>query len=119
MANLVAKSLPSACAKSELSQPSGQFDSPLHVAAAAGDEDVIIELLTAGADPTAQDSKGRVPFDVCLSRGARRVFRVWREQNEGLWDWSVARVPGGKGGDQTENIKRGKKSNKSRGNTAE
>merc|ERR1719254_6423 len=114
MANLVAKSLPSACAKSELSQPSGQFDTPLHVAAAAGDEDVIIELLTAGADPTAQDSKGRVPFDVCLSRGARRVFRDWREQNEGLWDWSVARVPGDKGANQTEIVKRDKKNGRGR-----
>merc|ERR1712072_395488 len=81
--------------------PDGLF-TPLHAAAVAGDEHRIVELLEAGADPTAQDAKGRVPFDVCGSRGARRIFRFWREQNESRWDWSLARVPGDAGRKQEQ-----------------
>mmetsp|Transcript_83376 Transcript_83376/g.131655 ORF Transcript_83376/g.131655 Transcript_83376/m.131655 type:complete len:528 (+) Transcript_83376:83-1666(+) len=50
---------------------------PLHAAAADGDEDRVIELLEGGADPTVKDSRGRVPFELCASRGVRRAFRFW------------------------------------------
>merc|ERR1712232_492839 len=66
-----------------------------------------VELLDQGADPTVQDSKGRVPFDVCLSRGARRAFRAWRDQNEDAWDWCAARIPGDIVNRQEGNRKRG------------
>jgi len=49
----------------------------LHVAALKGDEDHIIELLEAGADSTAVDSKGRAPIELCTARRARRAFEFW------------------------------------------
>merc|ERR1712151_553575 len=105
MEKFVAKSSPSSCAKVDAREAPEQFRSALHIAAAAGEEDEIVELLDAGSDPTVQDSRGRVPFEVCLSRGARRVFRFWREQNENAWDWSAARVPGGNADDKRQKSK--------------
>jgi hypothetical protein len=107
MEKLIAKSVLSRDPKTDPCKHHDECATPLHVAAAAGEEDVICELLEAGADPTAQDAQGRVPYDVCLSRGARRIFRFWREQNETRWDWSAAQVPG-------DNACRGTQENKSR-----
>merc|ERR1712176_481318 len=67
MEKFVEKSSPSSCAKLDAREAPEQFRTPLHVAAAAGDADEIVELLDAGSDPTVKDSRGRVPFDVCLS----------------------------------------------------
>merc|ERR1712151_193647 len=112
MEKFVAKSSPSSCAKVDAREAPEQFRSALHIAAAAGEEDEIVELLDAGSDPTVHDSRGRVPVEVCLSRGARRVFRFWREQNENAWDWSAARVPGGNADTQKDEAKGGKASDK-------
>ncbi len=40
----------------------------LHWAAARGNKDVISALLEAGADPAVEDSKGRTPADVAMSK---------------------------------------------------
>lgn len=74
-------------------EPEDALYTPLHGAAAYGDEDLVLQLLESGADPTAQDSKGRVPYDLCLSRGARRAFCVFRDQHQATWDWSRAGIP--------------------------
>lgn len=65
----------------------------LHSAALDGDEERIFQLLEAGADPTAQDSRGRVPYELCLSRGARRAFFEWRDHREETWQWSHVGSP--------------------------
>jgi len=67
----------------------------LHVAAAAGDEEQIMELLDEGADPRARDGKGRVPYYLCSSSRSRDAFRRWRGANEDKWDWAAAQVPEG------------------------
>lgn len=65
----------------------------LHEAASAGDDDLIYSLLDDGADPTARDGKGRVPYYLCPSQRARDAFRRWRGSNEEDWDWHAAQVP--------------------------
>lgn len=67
----------------------------LHAAAAAGDEDTIMELLDDGADPGARDGKGRVPYYLCSNTRSREAFRRWRGANEEEWDWDAAQVPEG------------------------
>lgn len=67
----------------------------LHAAAAAADEARIAELLDEGADPTERDGKGRVPFYLCDTQGAREAFRRWRGLHEEDWDWQAAQVPEG------------------------
>lgn len=68
---------------------------PLHAAAATSDEARIAELLDEGADPTQRDSKGRVPYYLCETQGAREAFRRWRGLHEEDWDWQAAQVPEG------------------------
>merc|ERR1711907_154811 len=58
-------------------------------------EEQIYELLDGGADPTARDGKGRVPYYLCSNQKAREAFRRWRGQNEDDWDWNAASVPEG------------------------
>jgi len=66
---------------------------PLHAAAAAGHEAKITELLDNGADPTARDGKGRVPYYLCSNQKAREAMRRWRGANEEAWDWHTSSVP--------------------------
>mmetsp|Transcript_20134 Transcript_20134/g.36440 ORF Transcript_20134/g.36440 Transcript_20134/m.36440 type:complete len:596 (+) Transcript_20134:53-1840(+) len=65
----------------------------LHQAAAADDEDRILDLLDDGADPTLRDGKGRVPYYLCTAQKAREAFRRWRGEHEDDWDWKLAQVP--------------------------
>lgn len=67
---------------------------PLHAAASDEDESLVLALLDAGADPTAPDANGRVPYDMCSSRSVQRAFRFWRSLNEDAWDWTRSNVPG-------------------------
>jgi len=52
-------------------------------------------LLDEGADPTARDGKGRVPYFLAQTQKVRDAFRRWRGSNEEAWDWNEARVPEG------------------------
>lgn len=86
---------------------------PLHAAAAAGDEEQIMSLLDDGADPRARDGKGRVPYYLCCSQKARDAFRRWRGSNEEEWDWQAAQVPEGIT-DETDQKRREKEKDKRR-----
>jgi len=88
--------------------PCDELLTPLHAAAADGDEDRVIELLEGGADPTVQDSRGRVPFELCASRGVRRTFRFWCDLHGDAWDWASAGIPR----DVNDNEDTGKRRNK-------
>jgi hypothetical protein len=70
-----------------------ESSTPLHDAAAQGDEDRVIELLESGADPTVKDSRGCVPFELCASRPVRRAFRFWFDLHVDAWDWTSAGIP--------------------------
>ena len=85
--------------------------STLHAAAKANDVDTIFQQMDQGADPTARDSKGRVPYYLCTSWQAREAFRKWRGSNEDAWDWASAQVPEGIT-DETEQKKKDKEKEK-------
>jgi len=87
---------------------------PLHQAAAANDEDRIHELLDEGANPTARDGKGRVPYYLCSNQRGRDAFRRWRGANEDEWDWNEAHVPEGITEDSEQRKKEKEKEKKRR-----
>mmetsp|Transcript_9885 Transcript_9885/g.22120 ORF Transcript_9885/g.22120 Transcript_9885/m.22120 type:complete len:597 (-) Transcript_9885:40-1830(-) len=80
-------------AAAKYSEAEDPLYSELHKAAADGDEDRITDLLDEGADPTARDGKGRVPYYLCTVQRAREAFRRWRADHEEDWDWKLAQVP--------------------------
>eukprot|EP00850_Spirogloea_muscicola_P019404 SM000190S04840 [mRNA] locus=s190:27194:33886:+ [translate_table: standard] len=67
--------------------------SPLHRAAAEGDEVLVGSLLEEGADPTVHDARGRTPYVVAREKAVRNVFRRFMAANEGKWDWHAAEIP--------------------------
>jgi len=77
------------------SEEEDELFTPLHSAAAAGEDEKILELLDDGADPQVRDGKGRVPYYLCTTNKAREAFRRWRGDNEDVWDWQTAQVPEG------------------------
>eukprot|EP00928_Gymnodinium_smaydae_P029204 TRINITY_DN22064_c0_g1_i1.p1 TRINITY_DN22064_c0_g1~~TRINITY_DN22064_c0_g1_i1.p1 ORF type:complete len:633 (-),score=124.02 TRINITY_DN22064_c0_g1_i1:84-1901(-) len=85
----------------------------LHAAAASGADDKIMELLDDGADPTARDGKGRVPYYLCAGQKTREVFRRWRGANEDAWDWQAAQIPEGIT-EETEQLKKDKEKEKNK-----
>jgi len=86
---------------------------PLHAATAAGDEAQLLELLEDGADPTARDGKGRVPFFLAPNQKIRDAYRRFRGSNEELFDWAAACVPDGIT-DETEAQKKEKEREKAK-----
>ncbi|OQE19548.1 hypothetical protein PENSTE_c015G06254 [Penicillium steckii] len=68
---------------------------PLHLASNVNAPAIVTALLTrAGADPTAANSEGRMPFELAGDRPTRDAFRISRhELGESRWDWNVAKVP--------------------------
>jgi len=84
---------------------------PLHAATAAGNEELILELLEDGADPTARDTKGRVPYFLAGHQRIRDAFRRFRGANEDAFDWTRTAVPDGIS-DETEQAKKDKEKEK-------
>ncbi|KAI8590113.1 hypothetical protein BDZ88DRAFT_415590 [Geranomyces variabilis] len=68
----------------------------LHVAATAGQAEMVDFLLTAGADPTKRTEKksGQRPYDVAADKDTRDAFRRFMARQPDAWDWREARVPG-------------------------
>lgn len=66
---------------------------PLHVAAAGGHLSVLGVLLERGANPLAEDVRGRVPFLLAANKDTRDAFRRARAAHPERWDWDAARVP--------------------------
>lgn len=66
---------------------------PLHVAAASGHVAVLGMLMERGANPLAEDVRGRVPYLLAANKDTRDVFRRARAAQPGRWDWDAARVP--------------------------
>jgi hypothetical protein len=69
---------------------------------------IVILLLRAGADPTLEDSHGRVAYTVSRDGEVRKAFRMYRGEVEGAeegdgsdntkqqnWDWSKTFIPAG------------------------
>lgn len=81
--------------KVQYKEEDDELYSPLHSAAAANNEDLVMELLEDGANPTARDGKGRVPYYLCATQRAREAFRRYRGQHEDEFDWGAAQVPEG------------------------
>eukprot|EP00850_Spirogloea_muscicola_P002755 SM000010S04393 [mRNA] locus=s10:1232438:1238836:- [translate_table: standard] len=82
---------PSTAAVEEAGTP--EEASPLHRAAAEGNEVLVASLLEEGADPTVHDARGRTPYVVALEKAVRNVFRRFMAANEGKWDWHAADIP--------------------------
>ncbi|CAN0224473.1 unnamed protein product, partial [Discosporangium mesarthrocarpum] len=66
---------------------------PLHAAAEGGHHALVYALLERGADPRAEDVRGRVPYTLAPGREVRDAFRRARAAAPGRWDWEEARVP--------------------------
>lgn len=66
---------------------------PLHVAAAGGHVAVLGVLLERGANPLAEDVRGRVPYLLAANKDTRDAFRRARGNQPRRWDWDAARVP--------------------------
>ena len=82
-------------AEEVLNHPDG-FDrlmTPLHVAAAGGHVAVLGLLLQRGANPLAEDVRGRVPYLLASNKDTRDAFRRARAGLPERWDWDAARVP--------------------------
>ncbi len=78
-----------------LNHPDGfeRLMTPLHVAAAGGHAAVLGMLLQRGANPLAEDVRGRVPYLLASNRDTRDAFRRARAALPERWDWDAARVP--------------------------
>lgn len=69
--------------------------SALGIAASAGQEEIIRFFLEeAKLDPT-QSIDGKKAYDMCLTKGARNVFRRLRNDYPDWYDWNNAHVPQG------------------------
>lgn len=88
-------SAPSWTAEEVLNHPDGleRLMTPLHVTAAGGHVAVLGALLERGANPLAEDVRGRVPYLLAANKDTRDAFRRARAGQPGRWDWDVARVP--------------------------
>lgn len=88
-------SAPSWTAEEVLNHPDGleRLMTPLHVTAAGGHVAVLGALLERGANPLAEDIRGRVPYLLAANKDTRDTFRRARAGQPGRWDWDVARVP--------------------------
>lgn len=88
-------SAPSWTAGEVINHPDGleRLMTPLHVTAAAGHVAVLGALLERGANPLAEDVRGRVPYLLAANKDTRDAFRRARAGQPGRWDWDVARVP--------------------------
>lgn len=78
-----------------LNHPDGfeRLMTPLHVAAAGGHVTVLGLLLQRGANPLAEDVRGRVPYLLASNKDTRDAFRRARAGLPERWDWDAARVP--------------------------
>lgn len=78
-----------------LNHPDGfeRLMTPLHVAAAGGHVAVLGMLLQRGANPLAEDVRGRVPYLLASNKDTRDAFRRARAGLPERWDWDAARVP--------------------------
>lgn len=78
-----------------LNHPDGfeRLMTPLHVAAAGGHVAVLGLLLQRGANPLAEDVRGRVPYLLASNKDTRDAFRRARAGLPERWDWDAARVP--------------------------
>lgn len=88
-------SAPSWTVEEVLNRPDGleRLMTPLHVTAAGGHVAVLRTLLERGANPLAEDVRGRVPYLLAANKDTRDAFRRARAGQPGRWDWDVARVP--------------------------
>ena len=50
--------------------------SPLHIAAATGQVDIINDLLAAGADRGLKDAEGRMPIDLASGHGHNEIVEI-------------------------------------------
>lgn len=82
-------------AREVIDHPDGleRLMTPLHVAAAGGHVAVLGALLERGADPLAEDVRGRVPYLLAANKDTRDAFRRARAGQPERWDWDAARVP--------------------------
>lgn len=82
-------------AEEVLNHPDGfeRLMTPLHVAAAGGHVAVLNLLLQRGANPLAEDVRGRVPYLLASNKDTRDAFRRARAGLPERWDWDAARVP--------------------------
>lgn len=82
-------------AQEVLDHPDGleRLMTPLHVAAAGGHVAVLGVLLERGANPLAEDVRGRVPYLLASNKDTRDAFRRARAHLPDRWDWAAARVP--------------------------
>lgn len=55
---------------------------PLHLAAARGDSEIVQILLAAGADASARDAAGRLPIDLAKNTEVLRVLKAAGEKRE-------------------------------------
>eukprot|EP00249_Psilotum_nudum_P006344 c19656_g1_i1 orf=820-2871(-) len=66
---------------------------PLHDAASSGNANLVLELLENGANPSARDERGRVPYTVAADKETRDAFRKFMAGHLEMWDWHAANVP--------------------------
>ncbi|KAL9245300.1 hypothetical protein vseg_018966 [Gypsophila vaccaria] len=66
---------------------------PLHEAARSGNNEMILELLEQGSDPTVKDDRGRTPYMMATEKEVRNTFRRFMASNLEKWDWHAANVP--------------------------
>lgn len=78
-----------------LDHPDGfeRLMTPLHVAASGGHAAVLGMLLQRGANPLAEDVRGRVPYLLASNKDTRDAFRRARAGLPERWNWDAARVP--------------------------
>lgn len=100
---------------------------PLHIASAEGQLDIVLMLLRYGADPCKRDIRGRVPHNIAKDKETRDAFRRYRGEVESQnaddndaeatirklkgWDWDAAGI-GAAITDEKERLKREKEKEK-------
>ena len=65
------------------SQPGGAGVTPLMLAAAWRTSEILIQLISAGADPKAQDAEGRTAIDVAAAHGRAESVEILLEAMSG------------------------------------